>query len=61
MNLLVSGQLWRITAPHFVAGITVAQDGVIVDTAPILKWARGNSSYWFAEYCTRKGWKVERL
>jgi hypothetical protein len=60
-GLHCSGKLYRILAPHFVAGIVVAQDGVIILTAPILKWA-GNSAFaGFKSYCYRKGWKVEAV
>lgn len=36
----MSGKLWRITAPRFVAGLIVV-GGVVRDTAPILRWASG--------------------
>lgn len=54
-----SDQLWRVTAPHFVAGICVAQDGTITHTAPILKWANNRPLAWFQRYCAEKGWTVE--
>lgn len=53
--------LYRITAPHFVAGIIVAQDGVIIATAPILKWAGNWAFAGFQSYCARKRWKIEKV
>ena len=58
-SLLTSGRLWRVTAPHFVAGIVEAQDGAIVETAPVMKWAGNWSMAAFRSYCVRKGWKCE--
>lgn len=54
-----SDQLWRVTAAYFVAGILVAQDGVITHAAPILKWASNKQFAWFRAYCKQKGWKLE--
>jgi hypothetical protein len=61
MSLLFSGQTWRITSSYFVAGIIVAQDGVIVKTAPILKKFNNWAAYAFEQHCTKQGWKVEKL
>ena len=44
----------RITAPHFVAGVSV---GVLA--APIIGYMRGWSEEKIREYCKRKGWQVE--
>jgi len=50
--------LWRITAPHFCAGIFI-WNGTVMDTAPILRYMKGYSPSWIAGYCTRKGWQIE--
>jgi hypothetical protein len=57
----IAGQLWRVAAPHFVAGIIVAQDGAIVAAAPILKWAYNRPFAWFRQYCKRKHWDLKTL
>ena len=60
-NLATRGQLWRITAPTFVAGLTVTQDGTVIQTAPILKhFANGTSAY-VRRYCALRGWRIEIL
>lgn len=51
---------YRILAPHFVAAVIVSGD-VVMQSAPILRWAVGR--YWqeVRDYCQKKGWKVEPL
>jgi hypothetical protein len=55
--------LYRITAPHFVAGLTVDGDygGRIGDAAPIIGWSIGWKLDDFLSYCKRKNWTVEDL
>jgi hypothetical protein len=50
--------LVRVVAPHFCAGI-VAVDGVVVEAAPILRWAIGKRSAWLIGYFKRKSWAWE--
>jgi len=50
--------LWRITAPHFCAGILIWND-VVMDAAPIVRWMKGYSTSWINRHCTIKGWSVE--
>jgi hypothetical protein len=50
-------QLYQVSAPHFCAGIIVA-DGFILKAAPILSWAHDRSFSSFQEYCVKKGWRV---
>lgn len=53
--------LYRIEAPHFVAGFETATRGDVervIDAAPILKWAIGKTAGDAIGYCVRKGWKV---
>lgn len=54
---LVEG--YRITAPHFCAGFEVV-DGLVVRTAPILKYMQGYTLYWVMRYCLTKQWYLER-
>lgn len=50
-------RLVRVEAPHFVAGLEVA-DGHVVRCAPILKWSHGKEINWLIRYFHRKGWRV---
>lgn len=53
---------YRITAPHFVAGVTVDFDGQYIRTAPpILAWACGRDWLWFRDYAARKRWTIVAL
>ena len=52
--------LYRIVAPHFVAGIIVRNDRVW-RTAPILKWMWGKKFSELHSYFNRKRWTYERL
>jgi hypothetical protein len=49
---------YRISAPHFVAGI-VASGDLILQAAPILSWAVGRDFGSVRDYCQRKGWQIE--
>ncbi len=49
--------LIQVTAPHFVAGITL-RDGFVVEAAPILKWAIGRNRAYLSAYFKRKGWEA---
>lgn len=56
----MTGQLWRIVAPHFVAGLIV-RDGFVVEAAPIIGWADGRPWPYLKTYMQRKGWHGEPL
>ena len=60
-NLMTEGRLWHVEAPHFVAGVIEAHDGVIVRAAPILRWTCDRPIGWFRRYCQRKGWRCYTL
>ena len=47
--------LWRIEAPHFVAGLIVKNDR-ITEAAPILRWAIVRSWSKTKVYMKGKGW-----
>ncbi len=44
-----------VDAPHFCAG-AIAEGGVVVRAAPIIKWCRGWKLDALAAYCRKKGW-----
>lgn len=50
--------LYRITAPHFCAGLVVI-DGRIVRAAPILRWTLGKTPRQVWPYFRRKRWQIE--
>jgi hypothetical protein len=50
--------LYRVVAPHFVAGI-VADGGRVVDAAPILAWSVGETREHLRDYFASKRWRVE--
>lgn len=52
--------LFRIVAPHFVAG-GEARDGICFNAAPIIRYMVGWNGQQVADYCKRKGWSVERV
>ena len=53
--------LYRVEAPHFVAGFEVdLHTSIIVSSAPIIKYMRGKSLATAQDYFVHKGWKVER-
>ncbi len=49
--------LVRVVAPHFVAGMVLEND-VVVEAAPILRWAVGRGMGWLRAYLARKGWRA---
>jgi len=55
------GTLFRVTAPHFVAGVIVNRVNSIVFAAPILHWSVGKDLKSFEAYCHHKSWTLEQL
>lgn len=51
---------WRIVAPHFVAALIV-YEGRVVDSAPILAWARNKTWREVRGYLKARGWHGRRL
>ena len=49
-------QTYQVTAPKFTAGFVVGQDGIIIRTAPILKWAYHKHISEVKQYFKRKHW-----
>ena len=52
--------LWRIEAPHFVAG-TVTEGRLVVTVAPILHYMEDWSITEMDNYCKKKGWTLTCL
>lgn len=55
-------ELWRIVAPHFVAGLNVSRrDGKVIRAAPVIRYMMGWDKPRFIRYCMKKSWKMERV
>lgn len=52
--------LWRVVAPHFVAGLVTDGDRV-VEAAPILRWTMGRSRPQLRERFSRLHYEVQRV
>lgn len=55
-ELPVRKGLIQIAAPHFTAGVVLANFRV-TDAAPVVKYMRGWRSVEVLNYCRRKGWR----
>lgn len=54
--------IYRIAAPHFVAGLEYDREGDMVHgCAPIIGYMNARTLDWVAAYCYRKNWKLERV
>jgi hypothetical protein len=51
---------YRITSPVFVAAL-IANEGQVLQAAPVLGWAVGRELTPAIEYCKQRGWQVECL
>jgi hypothetical protein len=51
--------LYRIEAPHMVAGLGVGIDGLVNWSAPILCYMVGWELERVLAYCAKKGWQLE--
>lgn len=49
--------LWQIQAPHMTAGF-IAENNLIVEAAPIIRWTVGKTVLGVKEYALRKRWKL---
>lgn len=56
-----SSTLYRITAPHFCAGLVVDTSGRVTLAAPILGWTRGKRWLDLHAYFARRVWLVEEV
>jgi hypothetical protein len=60
MKILISNKLLRIVAPHFVCGIVLDGDTVVM-AAPIVKYmVRWKVDRVYA-YCRKNGWSVTAM
>lgn len=58
----MSKVLYQITAPHFTAGIEVDDvSEVVVYSAPILGWMRGDDLRYVQRYCEKKNWSIKKI
>ena len=53
------GELWRISAPHFVAGLVLAPPRGVRRAAPIIKYMIGWNYRAIDAYCEKKRWQLE--
>ena len=63
-GLSISGtdQGYRITSSYFCAGLDVAQDGVVVRCAPILRRRFFNTNIAYVRAtCVNMGWVLEQI
>lgn len=51
--------LFRIEAPHFVAGFEA--NGAVERAAPIIRYMTGWRVSRVYQYCDQKGWFIERI
>lgn len=62
---LPTDRLWRVVAPHYVAGVITDATGVLVkEVAPILKWALYKDPWpvLVRYFRTRgRGWSVDEI
>ena len=57
----MTDRLYRIVAPHFVAGVIVSHTGTIIEAAPILSYARRRPIEWLAAYVAKRGWHMREV
>ena len=60
-DLPALGGLYRVTAPHFVVGLIVADNGRIVRAPPIVSWARGKKLADIERCCRRRDWHLLKV
>lgn len=52
-----NASLFRVSAPHFVAGAEVAHPTLVITrTAPIIAYMNGWTVFAAQAYCHKKGW-----
>lgn len=55
----MTAELARISAPHFVAGVLLDEDGVVTKAPPIVRYMVGWTRHRLVNYCAEKGWIVQ--
>jgi hypothetical protein len=53
--------LYRIEAPHMVAGLGIGIDGLVNWSAPILGYMLGWDYQRVSDYCKGKRWTLEKV
>lgn len=53
--------LFRVVAPHYVAGFEVSHQGMVLRAAPVLGWAVGKPYRRVERYLRNNGYQVENL
>lgn len=51
---------WRVVTPYYVAAV-IERDGIVVQAAPILKWAKGQPLAKVIAWCEKKGHDCREL
>ena len=59
MDKKTRNYLFRITAPHFCAGLVYNTGTPLSRTAPILHYMYNWKAKDIEKYCRKKGWKME--
>lgn len=57
----MSDHLYRVVAPHFVAGFLYDDKEGVFKSAPIIKYMNRWSFSDISKYCHGKGWKIEEI
>lgn len=52
--------LYRAVLPYYCCGF-LAEDGLIIDAAPIMRWAIGKTVTEYTQWAASKGGKVELI
>lgn len=56
----MAAKLYRVVGPTFVAGFLTSDTGLsIQDAAPIIRYFKGKSMVFAADYCRQRRWKLE--
>jgi hypothetical protein len=54
--------LYRIEAPHFIAGFELVEvSDTVASASRVIKYMEGWPFIRVMKYCDRKGWKLERV
>lgn len=53
--------LYRIEAPHMVAGLGIGIDGFVNWSAPIVAFMIGWQLPKVTDYCRQKGWRLQEV
>jgi hypothetical protein len=54
-------RLFRAVLPHFVCGLLVGDMGIVMEAAPIAKWAEGRPLKYFRDWAEHRCGSVEEV